>query len=121
MQILVCLIVPSCRMVKESCWLFRKEFVLQIMRTSFLNSNFFQLFLARLYINYCNLNLQVLHVANIGDSGFMVIRNGAVLKRSSSIVYDFNFRLQIKRGDNPSDFIEVHQIKFICCPTKSSK
>ncbi|KAG7977526.1 hypothetical protein I3843_05G035800 [Carya illinoinensis] len=53
---------------------------------------------------------QVLHVANIGDSGFMVIRNGAVLKRSSSIVYDFNFRLQIKRGDNPSDFIECYKI-----------
>ncbi|KAF5448533.1 hypothetical protein F2P56_029057 [Juglans regia] len=53
---------------------------------------------------------QVLHVANIGDSGLIVIRNGAVLKRSSSIVYDFNFRLQIKRGDNPSDFIECYKI-----------
>ncbi|XP_021281205.1 probable protein phosphatase 2C 62 isoform X2 [Herrania umbratica] len=51
-----------------------------------------------------------LHVAYIGDSGFIIIRNGAVFKRSSPMVYEFNFPLQIKRGDNPSDFVEVYRI-----------
>ncbi|XP_017971648.1 PREDICTED: probable protein phosphatase 2C 62 isoform X1 [Theobroma cacao] len=53
---------------------------------------------------------QALHVAYIGDSGFIIIRNGAVFKRSSPMVYEFNFPLQIKRGDNPSDFVEVYRI-----------
>ncbi|XP_077249961.1 uncharacterized protein LOC143889580 isoform X2 [Tasmannia lanceolata] len=49
---------------------------------------------------------QVLHVANIGDSGFIIIRNGIVFRRSSPMVYEFNFPLQIQRGDDPSKFIE---------------
>ncbi|XP_022763733.1 probable protein phosphatase 2C 62 isoform X3 [Durio zibethinus] len=49
---------------------------------------------------------QALHVASIGDSGFMVIRNGTVFKRSSRMVYEFNFPIQIERGDHPSDFVE---------------
>jgi serine/threonine protein phosphatase PrpC len=77
-------------------------------------------FLARLYINYFNFNLQVLHVANIGDSGFIVIRNGAVFKRSSAMVHEFNFPLQIERYDDPTEFIEVHWIKVCSCLTKSS-
>lgn len=52
--------------------------------------------------------MQVLHVANIGDSGFLVIRNGAVFKRSTPMLYGFNFPLQIERGDDPSKFIQVH-------------
>nr|CAD1837636.1 unnamed protein product [Ananas comosus var. bracteatus] len=39
---------------------------------------------------------QVLHVANIGDSGFLVIRNSAIFKRSTPMVYGFNFPLQIE-------------------------
>lgn len=50
-------------------------------------------------------------MANIGDSGFIVIRNGAVFKRSSAMVHDFNFQLLIERDDDPSELIEVHWIK----------
>uniref|UniRef100_A0A1D1YFP3 Protein phosphatase n=1 Tax=Anthurium amnicola TaxID=1678845 RepID=A0A1D1YFP3_9ARAE len=53
---------------------------------------------------------QVLHVANIGDSGFIIIRNGMVLQRSTPMVYGFNFPLQIERGDDPSKLIEVYSV-----------
>ncbi|OMO60355.1 phosphatase 2C (PP2C)-like protein [Corchorus olitorius] len=53
---------------------------------------------------------QALHVAYIGDSGFMIIRNGTVFKRSSSMLYEFNFPLRIGRGDHPSDFLEAYRI-----------
>ncbi|XP_052484594.1 probable protein phosphatase 2C 62 isoform X1 [Gossypium raimondii] len=53
---------------------------------------------------------QALHVANIGDSGFMIIRNGAVFKRSSPMVYELAFPVQIARGDQPSDFVEVYKV-----------
>ncbi|KAG1330765.1 putative protein phosphatase 2C BIPP2C1 [Cocos nucifera] len=53
---------------------------------------------------------QVLHVANIGDSGFIVIRNGTVFKKSTPMVYGFNFPLQIERGEDPSKYIEVYTI-----------
>lgn len=46
-------------------------------------------------------------MANIGDSGFIVIRDGTVYKRSTPMVYGFNFPLQIERGDDPSKLIEV--------------
>ncbi|XP_020257387.1 probable protein phosphatase 2C 71 [Asparagus officinalis] len=53
---------------------------------------------------------QVLHVANIGDSGFLLIRNGTVHKRSTPMVYGFNFPLQIERGDDPSRLIQSYTI-----------
>ncbi|KAJ0987370.1 hypothetical protein J5N97_005726 [Dioscorea zingiberensis] len=53
---------------------------------------------------------QVLHAGNIGDSGFIVIRNGKVFKRSSPMVYGFNFPLQIARGDDPSKLIQDYAI-----------
>uniref|UniRef100_A0A5B7BXY9 Protein phosphatase n=1 Tax=Davidia involucrata TaxID=16924 RepID=A0A5B7BXY9_DAVIN len=53
---------------------------------------------------------QALHVANIGDSGFIIIRNGAVYKRSSPMLHEFNFPLQIERGDDPSEFVEGYRI-----------
>ncbi|XWS63171.1 hypothetical protein CRYUN_Cryun06bG0073100 [Craigia yunnanensis] len=53
---------------------------------------------------------RALHVANIGDSGFMIIRNSTVFKRSSPMVYEFNFPVQIEGGDHPSDFVEVYRI-----------
>ncbi|XVE66525.1 hypothetical protein DITRI_Ditri08aG0086100 [Diplodiscus trichospermus] len=53
---------------------------------------------------------QALHVANIGDSGFMIIRNGDVFKRSSPMLYEFNFPVQIERGDHPSDFAQVYRV-----------
>ncbi|PPD85114.1 hypothetical protein GOBAR_DD17949 [Gossypium barbadense] len=54
--------------------------------------------------------VQALHVANIGDSGFMIIRNGAVFKRPSPMVYELAFPVQIARGDQPSDFVEVYKV-----------
>ncbi|KAK8529737.1 hypothetical protein V6N13_102639 [Hibiscus sabdariffa] len=53
---------------------------------------------------------RALHVANIGDSGFMIIRNGVVFKRSSPMLYELNFPVQIERGDHPFDFVEVYRI-----------
>lgn len=46
---------------------------------------------------------QTLHVANIGDSGFLVVRNGEVLARSTPMQRGFNFPYQIgSDGDDPS-------------------
>ncbi|KAG6469928.1 hypothetical protein ZIOFF_070863 [Zingiber officinale] len=52
----------------------------------------------------------VLHVANIGDSGFILIRNGTVFRKSTPMVYGFNFPLQIERGEDPSKYIETYKI-----------
>ena len=60
-------------------------------------------------------------MVNIGDSGFIAIRNGAVFNRSSAMVHGFNFPLQIERDVDPTEFIEVHWIKAISFPTKYSK
>ncbi|PRQ20264.1 putative protein-serine/threonine phosphatase [Rosa chinensis] len=53
---------------------------------------------------------QALHVANIGNSGFIIIRNGAVFKRSSPMIHGFNFPLQTVRGVDPSELIERYSI-----------
>ncbi|PON63885.1 PPM-type phosphatase domain containing protein [Parasponia andersonii] len=53
---------------------------------------------------------QTFHVANIGDSGFIIIRNGAIFQRASSMVHEFNFPLHIERGDDPSGLIEGYKI-----------
>ncbi|CAA7401024.1 unnamed protein product [Spirodela intermedia] len=55
---------------------------------------------------------QALHVANIGDSGFMIMRNGQVLQRSTPMVYGFNFPHQIERGDDPSKSIQVYKLEL---------
>ncbi|KAL5703916.1 protein-serine/threonine phosphatase [Ranunculus cassubicifolius] len=55
-------------------------------------------------------NGQVLHVANLGDSGFIVIRNGMIFMKSSPMVYGFNFPVQIAKGDDPSKLIESYTI-----------
>ncbi|KAI3996375.1 hypothetical protein MKX01_026843 [Papaver californicum] len=53
---------------------------------------------------------QVFHAANIGDSGFIIIRNGTVVRRSSPMLHGFNFPLQIERGDDPTLMIEKYDI-----------
>ncbi|XP_068643114.1 probable protein phosphatase 2C BIPP2C1 [Aristolochia californica] len=55
---------------------------------------------------------QVLHVANIGDSGFVVVRNGTVSERSIPMVYEFNFPVQVQKGDDPSEQIESYKIQL---------
>ncbi|KAL0422362.1 UNVERIFIED_CONTAM: putative protein phosphatase 2C 71 [Sesamum latifolium] len=53
---------------------------------------------------------QDLHVANVGDSGFIVLRHGAVYKRSSPMLHAFHFAKQIERGDDPSDLAELYRV-----------
>ncbi|XP_063935914.1 probable protein phosphatase 2C 62 isoform X2 [Daucus carota subsp. sativus] len=53
---------------------------------------------------------QILHVANIGDSGFIVIRNGTVHRCSSPMHHEFHFPLQIAKGHDPSELVEEYQI-----------
>ncbi|CAI9103997.1 OLC1v1002599C1 [Oldenlandia corymbosa var. corymbosa] len=55
---------------------------------------------------------QALHVVNIGDSGFLVLRNGNVYKKSSPMSHEFNFPLQIQRGDDPSKLLEGYKIEL---------
>ncbi|KAF3434998.1 hypothetical protein FNV43_RR22085 [Rhamnella rubrinervis] len=55
---------------------------------------------------------QALHVANIGDSGFIIIRDGAVFQRSSPMHHEFNFPFQIERGVDPSKLIELYKIEL---------
>ncbi|XP_078164715.1 protein phosphatase 2C family protein isoform X2 [Carex rostrata] len=56
---------------------------------------------------------QVLRAANIGDSGFMVIRDGTVYRKSIPMVYGFNFPLQIERGEDPSRLIQNYSIDLV--------
>ncbi|KAF7842608.1 putative protein phosphatase 2C 62 isoform X1 [Senna tora] len=53
---------------------------------------------------------QTLHAAVVGDTGFIIIRDGAVFKRSTPAVHDFNLPLQIVRGDDHSGIIEGYKI-----------
>ncbi|KAL0335138.1 UNVERIFIED_CONTAM: putative protein phosphatase 2C 71 [Sesamum radiatum] len=50
---------------------------------------------------------QDLHVANVGDSGFIVLRHGSVYKRSSPMLHAFHFTKQIERGDDPLILLRV--------------
>jgi serine/threonine protein phosphatase PrpC len=53
---------------------------------------------------------QVLHASNIGDSGFLVIRNGEVYQKSKLMTYGFNFPLQIEKGDDPLKLVQKYAI-----------
>ncbi|XP_011087848.1 probable protein phosphatase 2C 62 isoform X1 [Sesamum indicum] len=53
---------------------------------------------------------QDLHVANVGDSGFIVLRHGAVYKRSSPMVHAFHFTKRIETGDDPSHLAELYRV-----------
>ncbi|KAF8720693.1 hypothetical protein HU200_023595 [Digitaria exilis] len=53
---------------------------------------------------------QVLQASNIGDSGFLVIRNGEVYKKSKPMLYGFNFPLQIEKGDDPLKLVQNYTI-----------
>ncbi|XP_015690893.2 probable protein phosphatase 2C BIPP2C1 [Oryza brachyantha] len=53
---------------------------------------------------------QVLHACNIGDSGFLVIRNGEIYKKSKPMTYGFNFPLQIEKGDDPFKLVQKYTI-----------
>ncbi|KQJ96601.1 probable protein phosphatase 2C 71 isoform X2 [Brachypodium distachyon] len=53
---------------------------------------------------------QFLHASNIGDSGFLVIRNGEVFRKSKPMVYGFNFPLQIEKGVDPITLVQNYTI-----------
>jgi serine/threonine protein phosphatase PrpC len=55
---------------------------------------------------------QFLNASNIGDSGFLVIRNGEVYQKSKPMVYGFNFPLQIEKGDNPLKLVQNYTIEL---------
>lgn len=46
-------------------------------------------------------------MANVGDSGFIVLRHGAVYKRSSPMHHAFSLPVHIERGDDPSCVAQV--------------
>ncbi|OIT27931.1 PREDICTED: probable protein phosphatase 2C 62 [Nicotiana attenuata] len=53
-----------------------------------------------------------LHVANIGDSGFIIVRNGSVYRKSSPMLHEFNLPIQIEKGDDPSQLLEEYKIEL---------
>ncbi|CDY72337.1 BnaAnng40740D, partial [Brassica napus] len=53
-----------------------------------------------------------LHIANIGDSGFMVVRNRTVLQKSSPMFHHFCFPLHITRGDDILKLAEVYHVNL---------
>lgn len=55
---------------------------------------------------------QVLHVANIGDSGFVIIRNGTIFMKSSPMVHEFSFPYAIGLGDDSVDDVEEYHIEL---------
>ncbi|KAI6701665.1 hypothetical protein NL676_015989 [Syzygium grande] len=55
---------------------------------------------------------QVLHVASIGNSGYIIIRDGMIYKRSSPMVHEFNFPVLMEGGDTPSELMECYSIEL---------
>ncbi|XP_070023048.1 probable protein phosphatase 2C 62 isoform X2 [Nicotiana sylvestris] len=53
-----------------------------------------------------------LHVANVGDSGFIIVRNGSVYRKSSPMLHEFNLPIQIEKGDDPSQLLEEYKIEL---------
>ncbi|KVH93456.1 Protein phosphatase 2C (PP2C)-like protein, partial [Cynara cardunculus var. scolymus] len=59
-----------------------------------------------------NFDDQALHVANIGDTGFLIIRHGAIYKKSSPLLHEFHFSLQVDECDDPLQLVEEHTIEL---------
>ncbi|MED6204659.1 hypothetical protein PIB30_010773 [Stylosanthes scabra] len=53
---------------------------------------------------------QAFHAANVGNTGFMVIRDGCIFKKSSPMFHEFSFPLQIVTGEDPSEIIEGYKV-----------
>ncbi|XP_057739300.1 probable protein phosphatase 2C 62 isoform X2 [Arachis stenosperma] len=53
---------------------------------------------------------QAFHAANVGNTGFMVIRDGCIFKKSTPMFHEFSFPLQIVTGEDPSEIIEGYKI-----------
>lgn len=62
--------------------------------------------------------MQGLHAINLGDSGFMVVRDGCTIFRSPVQQHDFNFTFQLESGNNgdlPSSGQVTLIIFFVFC------
>lgn len=44
--------------------------------------------------------MQGVHAINLGDSGFMVTRDGCTIFQSTAQQHDFNFTYQLENGSN---------------------
>lgn len=44
--------------------------------------------------------MQGIHAINLGDSGFMVVRDGCTIFRSTAQQHDFNFTYQLENGSD---------------------
>lgn len=55
--------------------------------------------------------LQGLNAINLGDSGFMVVRDGCTVFRSPAQQHDFNFTYQLENGSN-SDLPSSGQVRL---------
>ncbi|XP_027933449.1 probable protein phosphatase 2C BIPP2C1 isoform X2 [Vigna unguiculata] len=53
---------------------------------------------------------QVLHAANVGNTGFIIIRDGFIFKKSTPMFHEFNFPLHVVTGHDPSPLIEHYTI-----------
>lgn len=54
-----------------------------------------------------HLYLQNLHAANVGNTGFLIIRDGFIFRKSNAMFHEFSFPLHIVKDDDHSDIIEV--------------
>nr|GEU32998.1 probable protein phosphatase 2C 62 [Tanacetum cinerariifolium] len=59
-----------------------------------------------------NFDGQALHVANIGDTGFLILRHGAIHRKSSPLLHEFHFALQVEDSDDPLQLVEEHTIEL---------
>lgn len=56
--------------------------------------------------------IQGLHAINLGDSGFMVVRDGSTVFRSPVQQHDFNFTYQLESG-NSGDLPSSGQVNLM--------
>ncbi|KAK9071026.1 hypothetical protein SSX86_009594 [Deinandra increscens subsp. villosa] len=59
-----------------------------------------------------NFNGQDLHVAYIGDTGFLIIRHGTIYKKSSPLLHGFHFASQVEESDDPLQLVEEYLIEL---------
>lgn len=51
-----------------------------------------------------------LHAANVGNTGFIIIRHGSIFKTSNAMFHEFSFPIHIVKGDDHSEIIEEYKI-----------
>jgi len=56
--------------------------------------------------------VQALNAINLGDSGFIVIRDGSVIFKSPIQQRGFNFPYQLARSGNEGDLRSSGEVKF---------